>query len=87
MTQPRGRAVTRAEISHVIVRACTECGHPRQLGADCAGCGNTATPLTHDLGVQSATYRNPLRRAWWRLVRQPAAARRARAANQHAHHA
>lgn len=35
-----------------------------------------------DLGVVSAYYRNPLRRLWWRLVREPAARRRIQQANQ-----
>ena len=35
-----------------------------------------------DLGVITASYRNPLRQWWWRLVRQPAARRRIRRANR-----
>lgn len=91
MTEPatppgptRARAVTAAEIRNVIVRACTDCGAPRQVNTPCGHCGLTAPPVVHDLGVVSARYSNPFRQAWWRFVRSPAAARRARRANQSA---
>jgi hypothetical protein len=72
--------VVSAEVSHVIIRGCTRCQHQRVIGQPCTGCGNPEPPVVHDLGVQSYTHRNPLRRLWWRLARQPAAARRARLA-------
>jgi hypothetical protein len=74
-------AVSSAEVRHVIVRACATCGAARQLDAACAGCGNESPPLVHDLGVVTAVYRNPVRRAVWRLVRKPLADRRIRRAN------
>ncbi len=74
------RAVTRAIVSHVIVRACQDCGYPRQIGVPCEGCGLADPPVVHELGQQAATYRNPVKRAWWRLVGQPAASRRVRKA-------
>jgi hypothetical protein len=73
----RARPVVSAEVSHVIVRACTRCQHPRVIGTPCAGCGNPEPPVVHDLGVQAATYRNPLKRLWWHVARQPLATRRA----------
>jgi len=78
----RARPVTRAVVSHVIVRACQGCGHPREAGAPCAGCGLADPPVMHELGVQAATYRNPVKRLWWHLIGQRAAARRARRAAQ-----
>lgn len=81
MSDMSARAITSAEVSHVIVRGCTACGHPREVGVPCAGCGNSGAPVVHDLGVQSAYYRNPLRRLAWFLHGQRRAARRARSAN------
>lgn len=82
--QPRVRAVTAVELRNVIVRGCVDCGAPRQIDTPCGHCGLTDPPLVHDLGVMSARYKNPFRQAWWRFVRAPAAARRARRANQSA---
>jgi len=78
----QGRTATQVEVSHVIVRGCARCQHPRTIGQCCAGCGNPDPPVVHDLGVQAATYRNPIRRAWWALAGQHAAARRARQASR-----
>lgn len=69
-----------AEFRPVIVRACA-CGSGRVIGQPCAGCGNEAPPVTVDLGVQSASYRNPLRQAWWNTAGTLLARRRARRAN------
>lgn len=84
MTDHLGRAVTSVTVSHVIVRACAACGHPRQAGTPCAGCGNPDPPVVHELGQQAARYRNPFRQAWWRYAGAPAAARRARRIAGHA---
>ncbi len=83
MSEAAGRAWTKVEVSHVIVRACVRCQHPRQTGVPCAGCGNPEAPVVHDLGVQSYTHRNPLRRLAWRVAGQHLAARRARLAAQY----
>lgn len=72
----------RAEVSAVIIRACALCGSPRALGRPCASCGNPDPPVVHDLKVVSASYRNPLRRAWRHLVTGPLARRRIKAANR-----
>ena len=72
----------RAEVSAVIIRACALCGSPRDLGAPCASCGNPDAPEVTDLGLVSATYRNPLRRAWRHLIGGPMARRRIRNANE-----
>ena len=75
--QPRS-----AELTDVmIVRACIRCQHTREAGQPCAGCGNPEPPLVHKLGTQSATYRNPLRQAWWDLAGSRLARRRTRKAN------
>jgi hypothetical protein len=71
----------RAEVAAVIIRACASCGSPRALETPCAGCGNAAPPEVTDLGVVSASYRNPLRRAWRHLVGGPLARRRIGDAN------
>jgi hypothetical protein len=69
-----------AEFRPVITRACS-CGHGRVQGEPCAGCGNAEPPVTVDLGIQSASYRNPFRQAWWDTVGTRLAARRVRKAN------
>ena len=73
-----------AEVRHVIVRACTQCGGRREANAPCAQCGNATLPEVSDLGVVIAIYRNPVRRLAWRLVGQPLAERRIRRANRRA---
>lgn len=83
MTDATGQAWTSVEVSHVIVRACVRCQHPREQDKPCAGCGNPEPPVVHDLGVQSFTHRSPLRRLSWRLFGQHLAARRARVASRY----
>ncbi len=80
MSEASGHAWTKVEVSHVIVRGCVTCGHSREQGVPCAGCGNPEPPVVHDLGVQSFTHRSLLRRLAWRWCGQFLAARRARAA-------
>lgn len=74
----------RAEVSAVIIRACTRCQGPREQGKPCAGCGNPDPPVVTDLGVISATYRNPLRRLWRHVTGDPLSRRRIANANRHA---
>jgi hypothetical protein len=74
------RAVSKATLRPVIVRACVQCGGKREIGTPCALCGLADPPVTHDLGVQSAYYRNPLKRFGWWAVGQHLAAHRAREA-------
>jgi len=81
MSTRRGRAVASAEVSHVIVRACTECQHRRVTGEPCAGCGNPRESHVDRVGVTNASYRNPLRQMWWRIVRRHVANWRVRRAN------
>ena len=80
MPDASARNVVSAEVSHVIVRGCTDCGHQRVIGEPCAGCGNPDPPVVHDLGVQAYTHKNPLRRLAWHAVGQHRARRRAKAA-------
>lgn len=77
-------AVASAEVRHVIVRACTECGGKREIDAPCATCGNGTPPQVDDLGIVTAIYRNPFRRIVWQLLRKPLADRRIRRANRRA---
>lgn len=74
------RAISSGTVSHVIIRGCTRCQSQRVIGEPCAGCGNPEPPEVTKLGVVSATYRNPIKRAWWALVRAPMADRRIRRA-------
>lgn len=78
------QAVASAEVRHVIIRACIACGGKREADAPCEQCGNRTPPEVHDLGVVSAVYRNPVRRAVWWLFRKPLAERRIRRANRRA---
>lgn len=75
--------VTKATVSHVIVRACVACGGKREIGKPCEVCGLQDPPVVHDLGVQSYTHRNPLKRAWWALIGSRRAAARARKASSY----
>jgi hypothetical protein len=72
----------RAEVTAVIIRACALCGSPREVERACAGCGNPDPPVVTDLGIVSASYRNPLRRLWRHLVGEPLARRRIQDANR-----
>lgn len=72
----------RAEVTAVIIRACAVCGSPRDLERPCAGCGNPEAPVVTDLGLVSASYRNPLRRWWRHVMGEPAARRRIGNANR-----
>ena len=78
-------AIAFGEVSHVIVRRCSACIKQgvistRTIGEPCGTCGNPEPPETVELGVVSATYRNPVKRIWWNLVRRPLANRRIRRA-------
>jgi hypothetical protein len=74
--------INSATVRYVIVRACTDCGGPRQQGMACQHCGNPEPPSTNNLGVVSATYRNPLRWLARHLVGGPLAKRRIKRANR-----
>lgn len=82
MTVGKAKAVAKATVHPVIVRACVQCGGKREIGLPCAACGLEDPPVTHDLGVQSAYYRNPFKQLAWLAVGQHLAARKARKANQ-----
>lgn len=70
----------------VIVRACVNCGGPRQISVPCASCGLTAEPQTTDLGIQAANFDNAAKQLWWKLYGEPAAKRRALRANREIGH-
>lgn len=74
------KTVSASEVSHVIIRACTNCQSQRTIGKPCGTCGNPTPPEVTKLGVVSAGYRNPVKNAWWRCVRAPLANRRIRRA-------
>ena len=77
------RTVSSATVSATVIRACP-CGSCRQPGSPCAAYGNTAKAKTHDLGIVSATYRNPVKQAWWLLLGRHFANFRIRKANRSA---
>ena len=80
MSDISARSVTRATVRNVIIRACAVCGHGREQGRPCEGCGNPLEPEVHDLGIQSYYHRNPLRRLGWALIGSRLAARKVRQA-------
>lgn len=79
----KAQAPSSATLRPVIVRACVKCGGKRQLDTPCADCGNPDAPVVHDLGIQAAYYKNPLKQLWWETVGQRLAARRAAKANKY----
>lgn len=84
MSDANTEAIASAEVRHVIVRGCSLCESPRTVGTPCLDCGNTAPATVVDLGVVSASYRNPIRQFWWDRIGQPLAERRIRRANRRA---
>ena len=84
MDAQQARIIASAEVSHVIVRACALCSGPRTVGEPCADCGNPDPPQVDRVGVVAAAYRNPLRRAWWRLAGRHLANARIRRVNRSA---
>jgi hypothetical protein len=77
------RSYTKIEVIHQIIRGCTHCGHPREVGKPCGGCGNPHPPTVHDLGVQAYDHRDPSHRALWRRVGEKAAEARAKLATRY----
>ena len=71
-----------ATMSAVIIRACAKCGGKREQDKPCATCGNEKSPVVHELGVQAAWYRDPIKNLRWLLSGQHKAAQRAELANR-----
>lgn len=74
--------VRSAEVSAVFIRRCARCSAPRQPERTCAQCGNPDPPEMTDLGIISASYRSPLRRAWRAVAGDPLARRSLRRASR-----
>ena len=59
-------------LSAIVVRACDECGHGREVGKPCAGCGNKRPAKVSDLGVIASNQRSRWAQfkwnAWGRFV-------------------
>lgn len=70
-----------AQLSAVIVRACS-CGHRREMGKPCEGCGSAKPPDAADLGVIAAGYQSRWKRLKWKLWGYHAAQRRIRRINK-----
>lgn len=78
---------TNVTVSAVIVRACSVCGGPRQVDADCGTCGNTEPAQTHDLGIVAARYGlDPAKQLAWQLFGKRRAENRVRQANRELEH-
>jgi hypothetical protein len=71
----RSRAAPSAQLSAMIIRACP-CGHPREMGKPCAGCGSAVPPKVTDLGIIAAGYQSRWKRLKWNLWGYHAAQRR-----------
>ena len=75
MSDIKTRMGPSVELSAVIVRACG-CGHKRELGKPCEGCGTSEPPEVTDLGVIAATNTSRWKRLKWNLWEHRAANRR-----------
>jgi len=84
MSDTSTETIASAEVRHIIVRGCSSCGSSRTMDTPCLGCGNTEPAEMVNLGVVSASYRNPIRQFWWNHIGQPLAERRIRRANRRA---
>jgi hypothetical protein len=70
-----------AQLAAVIIRACS-CGHPREMGKPCAGCGSEKPPQVTDLGVIAAGYQSRWKRLKWKTWGYHAAQRRINRVNR-----
>lgn len=70
------------ELSAVIIRACESCGHKRELGKPCEGCGSMIPPRVTDLGILASKQRSRWKRLKWNLWGYHAAQRRIRQENK-----
>jgi hypothetical protein len=77
----RARAGPSVEVSAMIIRACP-CGHPREIGKSCAGCGSVKPAKVTDLGVIASGHQDRWRRLKWKLWGSFAANRRIRRVNR-----
>jgi hypothetical protein len=79
------KAKTKAtvELSAIVVKAC-KCGHKREMGKPCEGCGSTKPPKVIDLGIIAATHKNRWKRIKWNLWGCHAARRRIHRMNREA---
>jgi hypothetical protein len=77
----KGRIGPSVELSAIIIRAC-KCGHEREAGKPCAGCGDKNPPKVTDLGVIASRNNKFWRRLKWNLWGYRAAQRRMKLANK-----
>jgi hypothetical protein len=71
-------------VSAIIVRACGNCGHRREFGKPCEGCGSEKPPDVEDLGVIASHKKSRWERVKWNLYGYHAAQRRIRRINKEA---
>lgn len=81
MSSVAGQAGPSVQLSAIVVRAC-QCGHKREMGKPCGGCGSSEPPKVTDLGIIAATGWNWRRRLKWNLWGYRAAQRRINQVNK-----
>lgn len=81
MSGMNAKAGPSIELSAIIIRAC-KCGHKRELGKPCEGCGSTKPPQVVDLGVIASRKKRLWERIKWNLWGYHAAQRRIRRVNK-----
>jgi hypothetical protein len=69
-------------LSAIIVRACSICSHPREMGKPCGECGNAHPPEIVDLGMIASHDKSRWERFKWNMWGYQAAQRRIKKANE-----
>lgn len=72
------------QLSAIVVRACANCGHKRELGKPCEGCGTSEPASVTDLGVIASHKKSRWERFKWNVYGYHAAQRRIRRINKEA---
>jgi hypothetical protein len=83
MSSVAGQAGPSVKLSAIVVRAC-KCGHKREMGEPCEGCGTQTPPQVTDLGVIASRQQSWWERMKWNLWGFRAAQRRIRRVNKEA---
>lgn len=69
------------KLSAIVIRAC-KCGHKREIGTPCEGCGNKKAPKVTDLGIIASRRRSRWDRFKWNAWQYHFAQRRIRKTNK-----
>lgn len=81
MSASAGQAGPSVQLSAIVVRAC-RCGHKREMGKPCEGCGTNTPPKVTDLGVIASRQKSWRERVKWNIWGYRAAQRRIRRENK-----